>query len=287
VISRRRFLAGAITGVTLLMVPREVLTPARPASATTTPAPLATSGAAGITSGPSDDVIVEKITYRGETATVYRPQVTSAHPVAYFLHGGFWERGSRHQYDGEARIWAQRGWVAVTLDYSLGTGYQAQVDDVWAGISTAEAQWYADPQRQILFGDSAGGHLAALVAVEHPDHFRGQILWSPVISLLNAYRDRADPVNGRRLLGQAAQRVAGQDWAGSDPSLHVTAQTPPAWIAGSTDEFVDFQKQGQVLADAMGPRAEVHLINGNRHGKSLQQGPLARSARAWARDQIS
>jgi acetyl esterase/lipase len=307
-ISRRRVLAGAITGVTLLMVPREVLSPARPAAAISASgqepsgavpvgagpvgsgpvvsAP-AVAGASAITGSGGYEVVVESLAYSGQTATVYRPQVSTANPVIFFLHGGFWEYGTRHQYDREARIWAERGWVAVCLDYSLGAGYRNQVDDVLAGVAVAGQQAYADVGRQILFGDSAGGHLAALVAAENPGLFRGQILWSPVISPFNAYQDGLQASAARRRLSESALRLAGRDWADADPSRKVTASTPPLWIAGSTREFVDFDRQGQLLADALGARAEVHLVTGERHGKGLQRGPLLRDARTWARDQIT
>jgi acetyl esterase/lipase len=312
-ISRRRLLAGAVTGATLLVIPRDVLGPTGQASATTevrtsglgsavstrapktplsarlsvAPQSRRTAGPAAITLGPQYRVVVESIYYRAQMGTVYRPQVIAAHPVVYFLHGGLWEYGSRHQYDGEARIWAERGWVAVTLDYSLSTGYRTMLRDIWAGIAYVEEQWYADTQRQILFGDSAGGHLAALIATQHPEHFAAQILWSPVISPYNAYRDGLGLLSARARLGQAAERIVGNDWLDADPSRQVTRDTPPLWVAGSAKEFVSFKHQGQLLADALGQdRAEVHIVSGDRHGKNLEQGPLLRGARTWARDQI-
>lgn len=315
-ISRRRFLAGAVTGATLLVIPREVLGPAGQASATTgnqrasgvdaavstggsvtatnlassqtpQPPPRLTAGPSAITADAQYDVASETITYASLMGTVYRPQTSAAHPVVYFLHGGFWEYGGRQQYQHEAQVWAARGWVAVTLDYPLTTSYATMLQRLWAGIGLVQRQWYADTQRQILFGDSAGGHLAALLAVQHPEQFRGQILWSPVISPANAYRDGVGLLGSRLRLSQAAKRTAGRDWAAADPSRQVTAGTPPLWIAGSSREFVSFQRQGQLLVDALGSdRSDVHLIRGIRHGKNLERGSLLSSARAWARAHI-
>jgi acetyl esterase/lipase len=232
-------------------------------------------------------VLQQEFSYRGQRATVQRPVAAGRHPVVYFVHGGFWRYGSRHQYDAEALIWAQRGWVAITLDYTLGTSYRGQLADLLAGIAHAERQPYADPARQVIVGDSAGGHLAALIATEHPRRFRAQILFSPVISPLNAYRDSQGAAKSSRRLGQDAARVVRGDWARADPSRRVSPSTPPVWLASSTADFVPYERQGRLLAAAMGGRASVHLVPGLRHGKSLEQGSLLRSARSWARAQIS
>jgi acetyl esterase/lipase len=97
-------------------------------------------------------------------------------PAIVWLHGGGWRFGDRRLAPDLSRYFAARGFVMATIDYRLTTDaiFPAQVEDVKTAIRwlRARAARYAlDPSRIGLWGSSAGGHLAALVATSGPGLF--------------------------------------------------------------------------------------------------------------------
>ncbi|MCA9132317.1 MAG: alpha/beta hydrolase, partial [Planctomycetales bacterium] len=102
-------------------------------------------------------------------ADLYRPDDQTVYPLVLMIHGGAWSAGDKWQLQDHARELAQAGFVALSINYRLAPKHQltAQVDDCrWALKWAAEqaSTWQADPSRLSLWGYSAGGHLAALIA---------------------------------------------------------------------------------------------------------------------------
>lgn len=123
---------------------------------------------------------------------LYRPAgtlVSARLPVILFLHGGGWALGSIETHDNVCRFLAQEGPLLVaSVDYRLAPEHKspAQQQDAMAALRWAAAeiaQYGGDPHRLIVGGDSAGGNLAALAALEARDHgpkLAGQLLVYPV-----------------------------------------------------------------------------------------------------------
>ena len=85
-----------------------------------------------------------------------------------WVHGGAWRSGSRAEVDLIGLV--ARGWAIASVDYRLATvaRFPAQIHDIKAAIRwlRAHAADYGyPPDRFIVAGSSAGGHLAALVGV--------------------------------------------------------------------------------------------------------------------------
>jgi acetyl esterase/lipase len=106
------------------------------------------------------------------TGDFYAPKTGSGHPVLIALHGGAWKIGSVEGYALWGPWLAARGYAVFAVDYRLVRGgknlYPAAVHDVRAAIQFVRSHAAAlgiDPQRIGLIGDSAGAHLAALVAL--------------------------------------------------------------------------------------------------------------------------
>lgn len=108
---------------------------------------------------------------------VYRPAGKGPYPVLLFLHGGGWVAGSKddvfgvYGYGTIARCLAERGLVVVLPNYRLSprVRHPEHIKDVARAFAWTHrhcAKYGGDPRRLFVGGHSAGGHLAALLAVD-------------------------------------------------------------------------------------------------------------------------
>ena len=106
------------------------------------------------------------------SADVYAPESAAPAPVVIAIHGGGWKGGTRSTYRYLGPLLAGHGYALLSIDYRLVLNdrnrYPAAVDDVRAALQYVRehaAELNVDPARIALMGDSAGGHLAALVGL--------------------------------------------------------------------------------------------------------------------------
>ncbi|MFO7826917.1 MAG: alpha/beta hydrolase [Cyclobacterium sp.] len=91
-------------------------------------------------------------------------------PVLVFVHGGSWRSGSKERYGFLGRRMARREIVTVIIDYPLSPDFKIHsmglaVAKALDWVSGNIADYGGDPDRIVVSGHSAGGHLASLVAV--------------------------------------------------------------------------------------------------------------------------
>lgn len=103
---------------------------------------------------------------------IYRATSERPAPVIVFYHGGGFVFGSLDSYDTMARFMAQSAeCTVVSVDYRMGPEYPfpAAVNDAYDAtrwvVDNAEIL-DVDPGRLAVCGDSAGGNLAAVVALK-------------------------------------------------------------------------------------------------------------------------
>ena len=127
---------------------------------------------------------------------LYLPKGRSRAPVLVAVHGGGWQVGNKQFYRNWGLFLARAGYAVFAVDYRLGKPgvYPAAVYDVKAAVQFIRAKagdYDLDPERIGLIGDSAGAHLASLVALAG-DQFN------------TAYRDDANaavPTNVKCVIG--------------------------------------------------------------------------------------
>jgi acetyl esterase len=109
---------------------------------------------------------------------LYRPQGSTAQqalPVLVYYHGGGWVIGDLDTHDTVCRQLANgAGCAVVAVDYRMGPEHRfpAAVDDCIAATRWVRAQAASlglDGTRLAVGGDSAGGNLAAVVAIAARD----------------------------------------------------------------------------------------------------------------------
>jgi acetyl esterase/lipase len=115
-------------------------------------------------------------------ADLYTPEASAPTPVVIQVHGGAWKGGLRRSCRFIGPYLAAAGYLVMSIDYRLVRGaanrYPAAVDDVRAAIAYVHAHaaaLNADVTRLALMGDSAGGHLAALVALTDVAHVKALV----------------------------------------------------------------------------------------------------------------
>ena len=102
---------------------------------------------------------------------IYTPAGDGPHPVLVFFHGGGWVVGNLDSHDATCQALTNAaGCLTIAVDYRLAPEHKfpAAADDCyeatkWAVLNAAAVG--GDPQRVAVGGDSAGGNLAAAVAL--------------------------------------------------------------------------------------------------------------------------
>jgi acetyl esterase len=106
---------------------------------------------------------------------IYRPAAERTLPALVYFHGGGWVIGEIDSVDRVCRDLALRAdCVVVNVGYRLAPEdpFPAAAEDAWAvtaDVVRAPARYGADPRAVAVAGDSAGGNLAAVVAVRARD----------------------------------------------------------------------------------------------------------------------
>ena len=94
------------------------------------------------------------------------------HPAAVILvHGGGWAGGDRTQMNDYATLFASHGYLSANIDYRLApqSHYPDPVNDVRESVrflQTHASAYGIDPDKIVLLGVSAGGHLVLMTALD-------------------------------------------------------------------------------------------------------------------------
>lgn len=111
-----------------------------------------------------------------QTLDLYLPKekAESASPVLLWIHGGAWRKGSKDR-PGRALKAAGLNCVIASVNYRLTQeeSWPAQVHDCKAALRWVRAnakKYHFDPDRIVIWGASAGGHLATFLGAtqNHP-----------------------------------------------------------------------------------------------------------------------
>jgi acetyl esterase len=130
-------------------------------------------------------------------ARVYRISSEKS-PTVVFFHGGGWVAGDLETHDRQARLLAiETGAVVISVDYRRPpeTRFPGAFEDAFAAMHDViayVAEFGGDTSRIGVAGDSAGGNLAAAVAIACRDagvDLAAQLLVYPVTDVAGNYAD--------------------------------------------------------------------------------------------------
>jgi acetyl esterase len=242
-------------------------------------------------------------------ARVYRVSSEKS-PTLAFFHGGGWVAGDLETHDRQARLLAiETGAVVVSVDYRRPpeTRFPGAFEDAFAAVRDVIAhiaQFGGDNARVGVAGDSAGGNLAAAVAIGCRDagiNLAAQLLVYPVTDVVGNYADikenarfpsRAENAEGYFLSRAVMEWFAGHyladaslgaDWRVSPLRAKTLAGLAPAVVC--TAWFDPLRDEGKAYADALaaaGVTTKYHPGAGLIHGY-FGLGEASETAKAEAR----
>jgi acetyl esterase/lipase len=225
-------------------------------------------------------------------------------PVAavYYIHGGGMVLGdNRVGLPAMLELAGQLALAVVSVEYRLApeTPHPGPVEDCYAGLvwcASHAGELGIDPGRVVVAGGSAGGGLAAAVALLARDRggpaLAGQLLICPMLD------DRNDTLSSWQMAGlgiwdRAANEVGwtallGAARGGPDVSPYAAparaadlSGLPPAFIdVGSAETFRDEDVAYATRIWQAGGEAELHVWPGGFHGFAgiMPQAALSRDA---------
>lgn len=268
-------------------------------------------------------MVIEQRALWGEEPTEDKPATYTAYlvdnvpdnpdakrPAVIICGGGAFQHIAPHEQEPVALAFLDRGYQAFVLDYvTQETGdvsYPNPEVDLARMIATVRhnaAAWHVDPQRVVVVGFSAGGHVCASVATQwrtapyaalagaKPDDIRPDcvVLGYPLLDL-RVMRDEQtkDPridlrvpktggKTGRDLLNDYLAMVVGKEATEENlqdmcPTTHVSRQMPPTFVWGVADDKTCPIWQVYEFAAAMAKERvqhEVHVFGRGGHGLSM------------------
>lgn len=212
---------------------------------------------------------------------------TGPYPVVVYLHHGSWSSGHKGLAASmpETPLLMEAGFIVASINYRLSPGFKfpAHIEDVKCAIRYLRAtanKWNLDPNRIAAWGNSAGGHLAALAGLTNKaDGWDvGQYLnqSSQVQAVVDMYgpTDLTDPA-----FASKAPKML-EDFFGlkkpklsviraASPVYQVTKNAPPFFIIhGNLDDLVPWQQSRKLfnLLKNIGAKPRLTTVLNAGHG---------------------
>jgi len=237
-------------------------------------------------------------------ARIYTPtrlrKLNGLAPGLVFFHGGGWVIGDLDSHDVVCRKLADEGeLMVVSVDYRLAPEHKfpAAVDDAIAStkwIAENAKQFGIDASRLMVGGDSAGGNLAAVVAISARDgngpDIAGQLLIYPAIDFAMTHPSHREPETSILLTHSVIRwfrdhYLSGAadvgDWRASPARAKTLIGLPPAYVltAGADPLRDEGDEYARRLKEA-GVAVTHRTFPGQFHGfftmgKLLQQANVA------------
>jgi acetyl esterase len=197
-------------------------------------------------------------------------------PTVVFFHGGGWVAGDLETHDRQARLLViETGAVVISVDYRRPpeTRFPGAFEDAFSAtkdIVARLAEFGGDAKRIGVAGDSAGGNLAATVAIACRDAgitLAAQLLVYPVTDVAGNYADSKEnarfPSRSENAEGYFLSRAVmewfsghyledknhGSDWRVSPLRAKNLAGLAPAIV--TTAWFDPLRDEGKAYADAL------------------------------------
>ncbi len=171
------------------------------------------------------------------------------YPVNVYFHGGYWSSRSKSDLTLTARPFVEAGAVAVIAGYTLMPDVdlnelvaQCRAAVAWVHANAAEIN--ADPDRLFVSGNSAGGHIAAMLIADGAIPIKGGCALSGVFDL--------EPL--RHCYMHDELKFSADDVLRNSPMIFDPVPAAPFIVAVGGDESDEFKRQSAELVEAWNER---------------------------------
>ncbi len=164
-------------------------------------------------------------------------------PVILYIHGGGWYSGDKTTGTGREDIpeLVGRGYLVAAVNYRLAPRYKfpAQIEDLKCAVRFLRvnaATYGLDPAHIGVFGDSAGGHLAALLGVtEENCRFDDALGWIKQSTQVQAVVDMFGPADLTLTFERDRSLLIEHVFGTSDPEDEIIRRASPVTYVSSDD----------------------------------------------------
>lgn len=205
-------------------------------------------------------------------------------PVAVFIHGGGWRGSSKTARGFPAESFVAAGMTYVAIDYPLAPA--ASMDEIVAAVRRAIAWLWkngashgAGRDRIFVMGNSAGGHLGAMLAAQGWQEALD--LPADVVKGLCGISGAYDLTPHALVEVRSYLNLTPDSVARNSPIHHLPARGLPVLLAVGGDEPEEYLRQTRAYAQtlaAAGVPVEVLVLDGHNHfsiiGELNVPGPL-------------
>jgi acetyl esterase/lipase len=195
---------------------------------------------------------------------VYSPDESGSYPVLVFVHGGGWNKYDKKLFAPVAMKLVPRDLVVVIPDYTLhpDAGYRQMAREVAASVAWTMNNidvYGGDPDRIVLSGHSAGGHLSGLVAFDESwlaEHGHSPSELCGWVGLSGVYDIDAQMAFERETGGTAPVMTAvmgGEaNFPAASPISYVgAADVPQGWLIHGAEDTTVPVSISHAMADAL------------------------------------
>lgn len=209
----------------------------------------------------------------------------SMQPVFIFVHGGNWNSGSKNQYFLIGNRLAKKGVTTVIIDYPLApkANYEAMTLTVAKACIWSEksiSKYGGDPKRITAGGHSAGGHLAALAAMDQR-FFDSLGYTSPIKALVNIDAGGLDMYGYLRHENLDSSHTYfdsftkdPETWKRASPLFHINDQTPPILTLLGEETYPSIKSSNRKFYNALlkvQPDARRIVVSKKKHVAMITQ----------------
>ena len=241
------------------------------------------------------NLVYKQVDGRSLRLDIYTPKsIAHSLPVALWIHGGGWSRGSKEQRP-PVNLMAH-GYATVSIEYRLSeeAPFPAQIEDCKAAVRWLRANaatYHLDPDHIGAWGHSAGGHLAALLGtsggvaalegggdnLSYSSRVQAVCDLSGPTDILNLYEGVSNATQGsarrarsfiEQFLGGSTEENKAKAIAAS-PTTYVSKGDPPFLVIHGENDLSIPVSQSEVFVEklkAAGVDATLVVAEGRGHG---------------------
>jgi acetyl esterase/lipase len=210
---------------------------------------------------------------------------TSLKDVLIFVHGGGWDSGKKSLYSFFGSRMGRKGAVVVILDYPLSpkATYSGMATSIAKGVQWVSRnieRYGGNPKKIFISGHSAGGHLAALVAIRN-EYFDSLKIKNPIrgVVLIDAagldmygYLQEEKFPDDHSYLSTFTHDP--EQWKEASPLYHLHPNMPPMLIYRGEKTYPSISKSTEKFIKALKEydrQPRYHVLKSKKHVRMMTQ----------------